>query len=166
MPARKVYTDYYESESTARKLEKQVDIKKINTKKNDRRVGKVKIQKQVKANPAKTLAFIFSIFSLTMVLTYRFSIINEKNLESQKLKNQLASAEASLVSAQISVEQSTDLNKIEAYAKQQLGMQKPDKNQTIYVDTSKNMTVSGAEEEKSSFDNIIEKIKDIIGNIF
>ncbi len=166
MPARKIYTDYYESESTARKLEQQEDIKKINTKKDNRRVGKVKIQKNTKTNPVKTLAYIFSIFSLTMVLTYRFSIINEKNLATQKLKNELASAESSLASAQIEVEQSTDLNKIEAYAKQQLGMQKPDKNQTIYVDTSKNMAVSGSEEKKSTFDNIIEKIKDIIENIF
>lgn len=166
MPARKVYTDYYESESTARKLEQPIEIKKINTKQDNRRVGKVKIQKNTKTNPVKTLAYIFSIFSLTMVLTYRFSIINEKNLEAQKLKNQLSSADSSLASAQIEVEQSTDLNKIEAYAKQQLGMQKPDKNQIIYVDTSTNMVVSGEAEKKSTFDNIIEKIKDIIENIF
>ncbi len=165
MPARKLNSDYYSSDSTARKLE-QIEIKKLNTNTNNRRVGKVKLEKKVKTNPIKAIALIFSIFSLSLVLTYRFNIINEKNLEAQSLKKQLSTAESSLATAQIEVEQNTDLNKIEAYAKQKLGMQKPDKNQTVYVDTSKELGVSNVEENKSVFDSIIGKVKDVIQNIF
>ena len=59
-----------------------------------------------------------------------------------------------------------NLNKIEAYAKQQLGMQKPDKNQTIYVDTSIDEGTTQVEKTLNVFEKIVENIKDAIAKIF
>ena len=93
-------------------------------------------------------------------------MISEKNLEVQNLKKELNKVESGLVSSQIDVEQGTDLNKIEAYAKQQLGMQKPDKNQTIYVDTSIDEGTTQVEKTLNVFEKIVENIKDAIAKIF
>ena len=165
MPAKKLYDDYYESGSTARKYS---DYTKVSPRKNVK-TGKnksLKREKIKKKNNISIIAFILCVFTMSMVITYRFNIISEKNLETQNLKSELSKVESSLITSQIDVEQGTDLNKIEAYAKQQLGMQKPDKNQTIYVDTSLNDSTVEVEEEVDILDKIIEGIKDIINKIF
>ena len=94
------------------------------------------------------------------------NIINEKNLKSQSLASDLTKAESALVTSQIDVEQNTDLNEIEAYAKQKLGMQKPDKNQTIYVDTSKTNNSVELQDESTFFQEIGDKISQFFGNLF
>ena len=50
---------------------------------------------------------------------------------------EIVSSEAA--TSQIAVDQNTDLNAIEAYAKQQLGMKKADSSQTVYIDTSESI---------------------------
>lgn len=165
MPAKKLYDDYYESGSTAKKYSNYTKVaprKNVKTGKN-----KSRSKQKVKAkNNAKIIAFILGVFAMAMVITYRFNVISEKNLEVQNLKSELTKVESSLLTSQIDVEQGTDFNKIEAYAKQQLGMQKPDKNQTIYVDTSLNESSVEVEESVNAVNKIIEGIKDIIGKIF
>ena len=165
MPARKLYGDYYESGSNAKKYSNYTKISQnsnVKTVKN-KSLRREKIQKK---NNVSVMVFILSVFAMTLFLTYRYNIISEKNLESQNLKKELSKVESSLLTSQIEVEQETDLNKIEAYAKQQLGMQKPDKNQTIYIDTSLNESVVEVENISNSFQDIIEKIKDIVSKIF
>lgn len=61
---------------------------------------------------------------MSVIITYRFGLINEKNLEVQNLEKELEIVSSQATTAQIEVDQNTDLNSIEAYAKQQLGMQK------------------------------------------
>lgn len=162
MSTKSFYSDYYQSGTAVRKKEyKKVEPKKV--------VKKVKHTSKVnKASRSSASIFltIVIIFSMAMLLTYRFNIISEKNLKVQKLKDELAGVEAALATSQIDVEQSTDLNKIEAYAKQQLGMQKPDKNQTIYVDTSKTSKSIEIQEQTSLIDKIIDSIKGFITDIF
>ncbi len=165
MPARKLYEEYYESGSTARKYGDYTKIspnKNVKTGKN-KSLRREKIQKK---NNISVMVFILSLFAMTLLLTYRYNVISEKNLEAQNLKNELTKVESSLLTSQIDVEQGTDLNKIESYAKQQLGMQKPEKNQTIYVDTSTNESVVEVEKSSNSFQNIIDSISDMISRIF
>lgn len=168
MAARKAYAYDYEMGSTARKREytNNHDEHESNVK---RRYGKNKINKATAQRTKRrisTVAFILCVFTMAMVLTYRYNLISEKNLQAQELKEELATAEAALLNAQIDVEQQTDLNKIEAYAKQQLGMQKPDKNQTIYVDTSNTIQTIETTEETTLIDDILNSIKNFINNIF
>ncbi len=168
MPALKSYSDFYDDGNTVRKKsvstksEKYIDPK-------TRRYGKNKINPKLHAkNKKNTLVvmFILTAFAMTMVITYRYNIISEKNLEAQKLKSSLAAVEAKLLNKQIEIEQQTDLNKVEAYAKQQLGMQKPDQSQTIYIDTSKSMEMVETNEDTTSIENIIDTIKNFISSIF
>ena len=84
----------------------------------------------------------------------------------QKLKGDLDTAEATLLTSKISVEQSTNLDYIEAYAKQKLGMQKPTSSQTIYVDTSNITQVVEVNENLSVIGKIVSKLKESINNIF
>lgn len=163
MSARKNYGyNYYENGSAARKIEYIEERRKTQVRKN--RTNKVK-----KTNTKKrtsSIVMILCIFSMALVLVYRFNVINEKNLKSQSLADDLIKAESALLTSQMEVEQNTDLNQIESYAKQKLGMQKPNKNQTIYVDTSKASNLVEVQETSTFLQDIQEKITNFINKIF
>ena len=88
------------------------------------------------------------------------------NKNNNTLSRKNAKAESSLLASQIAVEQNTDLNQIEAYAKQKLGMQKPDKNQTIYVDTSKDSSTVEINNDTNFFEKIKNSITNFLSKIF
>lgn len=171
MPARSVYSSYYESGSAARKRNYIETPEEINNATN-RRYGKNKVKSNTKARPASSatkalyIITIITAFAMLMVMTYRFNIISEKNLVSQQLKADLESAEANLLAAKIAVEQNTDLDYIESYAKQKLGMQKPTSSQTVYVDTSNITQVLEANKNLNVIESIASKIKSIFNNVF
>ena len=106
-----------------------------------------------------------AIFTIFMVITYRYNVISEKNLQVQKLKEDLEVAKSELATSEIALEQVMDVNYVESYAKQQLGMQKPEKSQLIYVNMESEETV-----HKVSANNmtaqLLEKIKGIMKNTF
>lgn len=158
MPARKLYEDYYQTSSLAKKVE--VSSKKID---NNSKIEKKSIKAQ---NKMALFPFILGIFVMTLILSVRYTTINEKNVESMSLKSELEKSEAALFNAKIAVEQSTDLDKIEAYAKQQLGMQKPTKNQIIYVDTSEDIGTVEIVKSKNVFSEVKSNILNFINNIF
>lgn len=153
--------DFYESGNAARKREYEYTEEV----KEEKRYTKVKKAANVKRR-ASAIFTILSVFVMTMIIVYRYGVINERNLNAQQLKKELVSTEAAIATAKISVEQNTDLNKIETYAKQQLGMQKPDKNQTIYIDTSNANTSVQIPEEKSFFQGVFDGIKNFVNKIF
>lgn len=168
MPASRRYSDFYESGSTARKLKPQKKaepIKKVTSKTKINKQSK-KMQAVNKKNNVAQMAFILTGFAMSMIIIYRFNVINEKNLKTQALKKELEQVDSTLVSAQIEVEQNTDLNKIEAYAKQQLGMQKPGKNQTIYVDTSEANRVVDNKQDTTILEIVTNFIRNAIKDIF
>ena len=107
------------------------------------------------------VAFILCGFTMSVIITYRFGLINEKNLEVQNLEKELEIVSSQATTAQIEVDQNTDLNSIEAYAKQQLGMQKADSSQTVYIDTSQELNKVQVNQEASIIEKIINYIKGI-----
>lgn len=163
MPAKKTQNyGYYESGSTARKLEyKEEYAQKANN--NIKKRNVVITKKKTKTS---SIGVILFVFSMALVLVYRYNVINEKNLESQRLAADLTKIESALVTSQIEVEQNTDLNQIEAYAKQKLGMQKPDKNQTIYIDTSKDSNLVEVQSDTTFLQNITASISNFFSKIF
>lgn len=163
MLARKNYKyNYYETGSTARKLEYANEGSRKKT--NVNRIKKI----NKSSNKAKTssIVMILCVFSMALVLVYRYNVINEKNLESQSLANEITKAESALITSQIEVEQNTNLEQIEAYAKQKLGMQKPDKNQTIYVDTSETSNLVELQSDTTFIQKLEDKISNFINKIF
>ena len=159
MAAAKLYEDYYQSDSTARKIKTSQNN---NAYKNTRKSKKTSAVKSA----SYVVPSILAIFVMMLVITIRYTIINEKNLQTISLKSDLKKVESNLFSSKIAVEQNTDLTKIEAYAKQKLGMQKPTKNQIIYVDTSENTSVVEMAKDKSIFEGVKSNILNFINNIF
>lgn len=171
MPARSAYSSYYESGSAARKRN-YVETPEERNNSINRRYGKNKVKTNTKAKPASNITkalyiiSIISAFAILMAITYRYNIISEKNLTSQQLKSDLEATEANLLAAKIAVEQNTNMDYIEAYAKQKLGMQKPTSSQTIYVDTSNITQVVEVNENLNVIEKIINSVKETINNIF
>ena len=102
---------------------------------------------------------------MLMIVTYRYNLISEKNLKVQQLKDDLETAKSELATTQIAVEKVMDVNYVEAYAKQQLGMQKPEKSQLIYI----NMENEESVKKTSSVNmimSLVDKIKGAIKNAF
>ena len=170
MPARS-YSSYYESGTTAKKRNVvETPEQKNNTTK--RRYGKNKTKANINnktkkaTNKALVIISIIFTFSMFMAITYRYNVISEKNLTAQKLKSELEATEATLLTSKIAVEQNTNLDYIEAYAKQKLGMQKPTSSQTIYVDTSNITQVVEVNENLSIIGNVVSKLKGLINSIF
>ena len=163
LAVKKYYDDYdydFNTDSTARKKQEQYYVKKINNTKS----GTKSIQFSNKAKKSTILSILF-MFSLSIILVYRFNIISEKNYQIQDLQKQLSTSQAIETGSQVSVEQSLDLNSIEAYAKQKLGMQKPGKNQIIYIDNSIKGQVQ-SNNSQSFFNNVLNKTKNLIKQIF
>ena len=108
-----------------------------------------------------TLAVVVG-FLAVLTVTYRYNMISEANLKAIKLKSELETVSSQLSLAIMNVEQGANLSEIEAYAKQKLGMQKPDKNQIVYVDSSNvasNMETSSSEVANS----FLDKVKNFFG---
>lgn len=159
MPANAKFS--YVTGSSAKKYEYLDDYPKEEKNKVRKTAKKTVVNEKIRT---KTVFFVSCLFVMLMIITYRFNVISESNLALQNLKTELERVQSNLAATQMDVEQSTDLTKIEAYAKQKLGMQKPDKNQVVYIDTSKDTNV--VKENKVSFvDGIIESIKGYINNI-
>ncbi len=131
------------------------------------KVATVKKDKKKLSKKSKTssIIWVLSMFIMLMALIYRFNLINEKNLETQSLKEKLETLESSAITEEEDLAQSTDLNAVEAYAKQQLGMQKPNKNQIVYIDNSKGNSVS-AKTDTTVIDKIQDILKQVINKIF
>ncbi len=164
MPAKKINNMYYENGSAARKVlpKEQLPRRKANAVR--RPVSRQTVQKRQQAqrkNGIVVLALIFSVFIMSMTLTSRYSKINELNLEVQNLINELEIVSSEVATSQIAVDQNTDLNSIEAYAKQQLGMKKADSSQTVYIDTSESINKIQVNHETTFIDKIINYIKGI-----
>lgn len=127
----------------------------------------VKVEKKINnKSKVRLVASIITVFSMLMVITYRYNLINEKNLEVQSLKKEYKRVAAEVSLAQIELEQHLNLSMVENYAKQKLGMQKPEKNQIIYVDTRQEEYINNAEENNDFFEQIKQTITDICNNIF
>lgn len=118
-----------------------------------------------KTNKVTLVLSTLIIFSMLMVITYRYNVISEKNLGVQKLKEDLVVAKSELATSEIALEQVMDVNYIESYAKQQLGMQKPEKSQLIYVNMESEDTVSKVT-ASNMFSEFAQKVKSMIEKVF
>ena len=116
------------------------------------------MSKNNRATLVLTTLFIFAMF---MVITYRYNVISEKNLHVQELKQDLVAAKSELATTQIAMEELMNEAEVEAYAKQQLGMQKPEKSQLIYINMENEETV-----QKVSSNNMIMSLVEKIKNVF
>jgi len=118
-----------------------------------------------KTNKATLVLSTLIIFAMFMVITYRYNVISEKNLQIQQLKEDLVVAKSELATSEIALEQVMDVNYVESYAKQQLGMQKPEKSQLIYVNMESTDTVNKVS-ASNMFNELAQKVKSMIDKVF
>ena len=133
--------------------------------KSPRKVVNTNNTKKVKAQPKTKLSLILSVvalFTMAIVISYRYNLISEKNLEVQRLKMERTTANSELATTEVAVKSIIDNDTVESFAKQQLGMQKPEKSQIIYINSNYETKVEEIE-AKSFFETGIEKIKNLIG---
>lgn len=143
-------------------------VKKVKeTKKPEFKVIKNKNLKKAKARKANKTSLVVTtllIFAMLVVVNYRYNIISEKNLTVQKLQIAESEAASLLTNAGIEYSKMVDIVEVEAYAKQQLGMQEPEKSQMVYVGSNfDTKTVSSSTNSgiASVIDTIIQKINEI-----
>ena len=121
------------------------------------------VQKQLKSKSKLSLILsVVAIFTMLIIISYRYNVISEKNLELQRLKINKSSVESELATTAIATEKMIDKDMVESYAKQQLGMQKPEKSQIVYIN-SKYETKEEEIENNNIFEKVVDKLKNIIG---
>lgn len=125
-------------------------------------VRKVRVRKK-----KKTVAHGMILFGLAVIAAFGIILTNsmrlEKNTKINELEERLDVLNAQVVSEQFQIDRDMDLNKIEDEAIGRLGMQRPTKAQTVYVDMGNcdyAETAQPAEGKKgflvSLTDNIVE----------
>lgn len=121
--------------------------------------------KKTKVQPKSQLSLILSVvalFAMALVISYRYNLISEKNLEIQRLKIDQVAANSELATTEVAIDRIIDKDTVESYAKQQLGMQKPEKSQIIYINSNYETKVETVETQ-NIFEMGIEKLKNLIG---
>ena len=138
------------------------------TKKPEFKIIKNKNLNKHKAHKSSKTSLVIStllIFAMLIIINYRYNIISEKNLTVQRLQMAETEANALLTNAEIEYSKMVDIVEVEAYAKQQLGMQEPEKSQMVYIGSSyAENTISDSSENGIS--GIINTIKQKINEIF
>lgn len=96
----------------------------------------------------------------------KFVAVNETGQEIASLQKELADIESATSQMIFDMEQSVDLAEIEKEATTRLGMQRPEKYQTIYVNVKQDdMTEKTAGEVEGLGNSIMSALKKIGGNI-
>lgn len=135
----------YQYETSPRKLEPEYTPRKRQNKNTkNKQANKVKknntnkkIAKKEKKAKIKAILYVAVIFSVLLVISYRNSQITEKFAEVKNLKSNLAAVQKENEQLEVSIQSSINLSKIEKEAKEQLGMQKLDNGQKVYVSLQK-----------------------------
>ena len=167
----------YQYETSPRKLEPEYrPIKKTYPKKSTARkqkTRKVQEHKKQKAKlhlQAKTKAIVYVglLFAILFAISYRNTVISEKYSQIKEMKDNLASIEKENEQIEVNIESKTNLGTIEKEAKNKLGMQKLDDDQTIYVNLDKQDYIESASDDVIIEDNqnILQKIINKIQNLF
>ncbi len=120
---------------------------------------------KAKAKPQSKLSLVLSVvalFAMALMISYRYNLISEKNLELQRLKIEQITANSELATTEVWADRIIDKDTVESYAKQQLGMQKPEKSQIVYINSNYGTKVEKVD-TKNIFEIGIEKLKNLIG---
>lgn len=140
------------------------DFKIIKTPKKIEKVNTNNIKKtNIKSKSKLSLILsVVALFAMALMVSYRYNLISEKNLELQRLKMEQVTANSELATTEVWADRIIDEDTVEAYAKQQLGMQKPEKSQIVYINSNYKTKVEKVD-AKNIFEIGIEKLKNLIG---
>lgn len=103
-------------------------------------------RKRAFANVSGVLIITF----LAFILLARYAMITEMSATVSRLAEEYESLSSAVVQKEFKLEQDVDLKKIEDIAVNQLGMQRPEKYQIVYIDLQNSDYTEGAPEESKS----------------
>ena len=164
----------YQYETSPRKLEPEYTPKKNpykSKKTTARKVDRKKEQqkaKDLKKQKLKAIKYLVIGFLVIFAISYRNSQIDESFSKVESLKEELAELKKQNAQLEVSIESGLNLNNVEQEAKEQLGMQKLNPKQTIYVTLPKTDYIEPAAEEVVIKENSggVKSIINSIMNIF
>lgn len=137
---------------------------------NKKKEHKQEINRLHKAKSMRKISaiIIFSVVAYFMVS--KFVAVYDTKAQIKTLEKELAVAQSHTSQRIFELEQSVDLNTIEGQAMSRLGMRRPDKHQTIYVNVQKDdvteVTADNVEGIRSTAVKMISDIKNNIISIF
>lgn len=143
------------------------EYKKVDKKPTIKLLKNKNINKNVKSKASKS-SLVFAtlcIFTMLVVINFRYNIISEKNLTVQRLEMAQVEAEGLLTAAEVEYSKMVDIVEVEAYAKQQLGMQEPEKSQMVYLGSDYNRQIV-SNDSQGFFSSIVNSVKQMISEIF
>lgn len=86
----------------------------------------------------KTICTVLVCFGVAFYIILRYAAITEANSKVESMKKQLTKLESANQQTQVELDRSIDLKKVEEVAENKLGMQRPEKFQTVYVNLQSN----------------------------
>jgi len=143
------------------------EYKKVDKKPTIKLLKNKNINKNVKSKASKS-SLVFAtlcIFTMLIVINFRYNIISEKNLTVQRLEMAQVEAQGLLTAAEVEYSKRGDIVEVEAYAKQQLGMQEPEKSQMVYLGSDYNRQIV-ANDSQGFLGELINSVKQMISEIF
>ncbi len=101
----------------------------------------------------RVYAFFASVIAVAFGILFTNAVIIEKSSAVNQMQEKLSEITEANNQMMVDIEKNLDLNKIEAIAIGELGMKRPDKYQTVYVDVEQSSyaEVTEAEEDSSVF---------------
>ncbi len=133
---------------------------------NVRIVKRNREQMLIKSRNIRRICIIIVIAFSAGFMISRFVAVNEAEQEVASLSKQLNELESVTSQMVFDMEQSVDLAEIEKEATTRLGMQRPEKYQTIYVNVKQeDMTEKTAGEEEGLGNYVMSSLKKIGGHI-
>ena len=141
----------YQYETSPRKLEPEYTPKKnpYKSKKTTARKTKnvQKDAKELKKRKRKAIKYLTIGFLVLFAISYRNSQIDESFAKIESLKEEVSEVKKQNAQLEVSIENGLNLNNLEKEAKEQLGMQKLNSKQMIYVTLPKTDYIEPAAEE-------------------
>lgn len=160
----------YQYETSPRKLKPDYETIKSPYKKKkttSQKSKNIKNNKKAKYN-VKPLFYIVLGFIMLFTICYRNSLINESYNQKEETKSQLSEIEKQNEQLKVAIESNLNLNSVEKTAESQLGMEKLNNAQKIYVNLQKKDYVEPATEEvvinnnTSLIDKVLNSLTKII----
>lgn len=135
---------YYSYGSSAYNLDAMEKMHQEQSKK-----AEIKKQAATKGNQRKILSIITIAFILAFVILYRNTLIIEKSDAMDKLQSQLTHLQGMNAQTEMKLKEKVNLQYVEEMATTKLGMKRPDKYQTVYVNVVQNDYAEISEEYKN-----------------
>ena len=150
-------TEYQRNQVTGRKLNSdvQADRKRLagrsidvqNENNVEDKIQSAKISKAVVKAKLRIVLFLFAGFAVLFAISYQNSLISESFNRKEQYKKEMEALSKTNQQIEVSLENNLNLNSIEQAAKEQLGMQKLNNDQKIYVSLPKEDYVAPAAEQ-------------------